>query len=322
MTSAFKNFFITFIICLLIFGFLGFQYAYPWLTNLVDFSEMGSQTSGDVSEEISEDVSTETSLPEIKDNYDENGDVFTAVILCVDSNGRAINTVFIDANGKSKQYIYCPIAHTVKATSEIGFTIPIGDLFSTMSLNEITQCVTAMTGIETKYCLRFTRDDLVTVAACIPGASVTLNEDIMFVNPEYKDYVAVPGEPYPDDYYISIANVDGRVLLNEKLNGKSKIEWLLEYNPNVDGSEYNTIYSLISKALIRQFFEQEGATMSTDVMSKIIANCDTNLSVDNASTHLSTIFSYNDYARHEINYPANWEIAVSKLRDLDGSYNK
>lgn len=79
MTSAFKNFFITFIICLLVFGFLGFQYAYPWLQSFIDFSDMGKDTSEEVSEEVSGDVSEESSVPVIEDNYDENGDIFTAV---------------------------------------------------------------------------------------------------------------------------------------------------------------------------------------------------------------------------------------------------
>ncbi len=322
MTSAFKNFFITFIICLLVFGFLGFQYAYPWLQSFIDFSDMGKDTSEEVSEEVSGDVSEESSVPVIEDNYDENGDIFTAVILCADSHNRALNIAFIDANGKTKQYIYCPILSSVKSTNEIGVNVPVGDLFSTMEPTEIAQCVSAMTGIQTDYCLRFSRDDLAIIASMIPGASVTLNEDITFINPGYKDYVPQAGVPYPDDYYISISNVDGRVLLNEKLNGRSKLEWLLEYNPNSDGGEYNALYSLISKSLIRQFFENESSTMSTEAMSRIINCCDTNLTTDKASTHLATIFSYDDYTRHEVSYPANWESAVVKLRELDGRYEQ
>ena len=101
------------------FGFLGFQYAYPWLQSFIDFSDMGKDTSEEVSEEVSGDVSEESSVPVIKDNYDENGDIFTAVILCADSHNRALNIAFIDANGKTKQYIYCPILSSVKKNSAV-----------------------------------------------------------------------------------------------------------------------------------------------------------------------------------------------------------
>lgn len=322
MSSAFRNFFITFAICLLVFGFVGFKFIYPWVSNVVNFDDM-AETSDSSENEVSEDTSESVSEPVVvPDDYDENGDVFTAVIMCVDSNGRALNTLFVDANGKSKQFVYCPISSSVKNVNEVGVMMPIGDMFSTMSPMGICQTVSAMTGIETKYCLRFTREGVREIAKLIPGASVTLNEDVIFVNPAYADYVPVIGQPYPDDYYITISNVDGRVLLNEQLNGKSKLDWLLEYNPTVDGSEYNALYSQISKALIKQFFQSESALKSTETMSKILLNCETNLALDSASGHLDTIFSYDDFQVHETNYPSNWETAVIKLRELDGSYNR
>lgn len=322
MSSAFRNFFITFAICLLVFGFIGLQYVYPWLTGIVNFDDMGDtsdNTASDVSGETSGDTSAPVTVPE--SDYDENGDVFTAAVMCVDSNGRALNCVFIDSNAKSKRFIYCPIATSVRISNEIGVAVPVGDLFSTMSPVNVCQTVSAMTGIETKYCLKFDRNDVRAIASMIPGASVELSEDIVIINPEYEDYIPVDGE-YPDDYYITISNVDGRVLLNEKINGKSKLDWLLEYNPNPDGKEYNAIYSQIAKSLIRQFFTNEGAMKSTQVMANVIKNCETNLTLDAASGHLDTIFSYDDFQKHETTFPSNWETAVTKLRDLDGSYNK
>ena len=323
MSSAFKNFFITFAICLLVFGFIGLQYVYPWLSGIVNFDDMGD-TSSDVSNnDISGETSEDTSTPVVPSNndFDEKGDVFTAVIMCVDSNNRALNCVFIDANAKTKRFIYCPMSTSLRVENEVGVAVPIGDLFSTMSPVNIAQNVSAMTGIETKYCLRFNRNNIKALSSIIPGASVTLNEDVIFINPEYEDFIPVDGE-YPDDFYITISNVDGRVLLNEKLNGKTKLEWLLEYNPNTNGKEYNAIYSQIAKSLMQQFFDNESALKSTQVMANIIKNCDTNLALDAASGHLDTIFSYDDFQLHETTFPSNWETAVTKLRDLDGSYNK
>lgn len=323
MSSAFRNFFITFAVCLLVFGFIGLQYVYPWLSDIVNFDDMGntSEDIGTSTDDTSSKVEDNNEVIINKGDYDENGDVFTAVVMCVDSNGRALNSVFIDSNAKSKRFIYCPIASSVRVANEIGVPVPVGDLFSTLSPSNICQMVSSMTGIETKYCLKFDRSDIRYLATQIPGASFVLGEEIIIVNPEYEDYIPVDGE-YPDDYYITISNVDGKVLLNEKINGKSKLDWLLEYNPNADGREYNALYSQIAKSLIRQFFDNEDALKSTSVMSGVIGHCDTNLTLDAASGHLETIFSYNDFQKHETTFPSNWETAVTKLRDLDGSYNK
>ncbi len=323
MSSAFKNFFITFAVCLLVFGFVGLKFIYPWVSDIVNFEELGENVSGDTSENVSGDTSEDTSHPVVvPDDFDENGDVFTAIVMCVDSKGSALNTVFIDSNGKSKQFIYCPISPTVKNTNEAGALVPIGDLFAIQSPEAICQTVSAMTGIETKYCLRFDREGVRALAQLIPGASVTLTEDVIIVNPLYADYIPVIGQPYPDDYYITISNVDGKVLLNEVLNEKTKLDWLLSYNPSADGSEYNALYTLIAKSLIKQFFASEDAMKSTEAMSRLLNCCQTNLTLDAASGHLETIFSYNDFRLHETTYPSNWETAVVKLRELDGSYNK
>lgn len=323
LSSAFRNFFITFAVCLLVFGFVGLKFIYPWVSDIVNFNDLGDDVSENTSGDVSEDTSEDTSLPPvINDDYDENGDVFTAVIMCVDSNGAPLNTVFIDSNAKSKQFIYCTLASTTKVQNEVGITLPISEFFVTMTPDAVSKAVSAMTGIETKYCLRFDKEGVRQLASLIPGASVTLSEDIIMINPVYADYIPVFGQPYPDDYYITISNVDGKVLLGEELSGKTKLDWLLEYNPSATGTEYNALYTLIAKSLIKQFFANENALKNTESMAQLLSLCETNLSLDAASGHLETIFSYNDFRVHETSYPANWETAVVKLRELDGTYNK
>ena len=321
MSSAFKNFFITFAICLLIFAFVGFSFVYDWLLEVLDFNDIG-ETSETVSEEVSDDVSFEQSEIDTPDNgIDENGDVFTAFVMCVDSDGKMLNGVFIDSNGKSKQFIYCPISPNLKTTNEIGVSIPLYDLFTKMSPDAICQCISALTGIQTDYCLRFDREGLKSIAKTIPGAYVELSETVTVKNPIYSNFVPEEGMPYPEDYYITVENnADGKVLLNDMIGTRTALEWLLEYNPNLDGIEYNALYTRIAKSIIRQFFTQENAMKSTETMATVISSCETNMTLDEASGHLDTIFSYNTFKRHEVNYPSNWESAVVRLRELDGSF--
>lgn len=321
MSSAFKNFFITFAICLLIFAFVGFSFVYDWLLEVLNFSDM-NETSETVSEEVSSETSSEQSEVIVPDDgIDEDGDVFTAFIMCVDSEGKMLNGVFIDSNGKSKQFIYCPLSPNIKSTNEIGVSIPLYDLFTSMSPDAICQCVTALTGIETDYCLRFDREGLKSIVKTIPGAYVELSETITVKNPIYSTFVPEAGMPYPEDYYITITNnADGKVLLNDMIGNRTALEWLLEYNPNLDGIEYNALYTRIAKSIIRQFFSQENAMKSTETMATVIASCETNMTLDEASGHLDTIFSYNTFKRHEVNYPSSWESAVIRLRELDGTF--
>jgi hypothetical protein len=135
-------------------------------------------------------------------------------------------------------------------------------------------------------------------------------------------YLPDESTPVPEDLYITVQNnADGKVLLNDLIGNRTALEWLLQYNPSHDGSEYNALYTKIAKSVIRQFLTQENAMKSTEIMSMLIANCETNMTLDDASAHIDTIFSYNTFKRHELNYPTNWEQAVIRLRELDGTLN-
>ena len=306
------------------FAFVGFTFVYDWLLDVLNFNDLGD-TSETVSTDVSGETSEEQSETIIPDTgVDENGDIFTAFIMCVDSNGKMLNGVFMDANGKSKQYIYCPISANIKTVNEIGVSVPLNDLFTAMSPEEVAQCVTSLTGIKTDYCLRFDREGLKTIVRSIPGAYVELGsiEEITLLNPIYSSYIPDESTPEPEDLYITVKNnADGKVLLNDLIGNRTALEWLLEYNPSHDGSEYNALYTKIAKSVIRQFLTQENAMKSTEIMSMLIANCETNMTLDDASAHIDTIFSYNTFKRHELNYPTNWEQAVIRLRELDGTLN-
>ncbi len=333
MSSAFKNFFITFAICLLIFGFLGITLVYEELKVLIMGDGTEESTTSDTSDsETSDTVSKDESDAVISD-YDENGDIFTAVIMCVDDDNRTVNCVFVDANGKTKQYLRCVIPANARVTNEVGELVPVSDLFALMTPEQICECVSAMTGIQTDYCIRFGKEDMLTLAQKIPGASITLQEDLYFTNPKYAGMIFSPDPvtgivSYPEDYTISITNTDGKVLLATPHGEKTNLEWLLEYIPagySPEAGEYTEYYSQIAKALFEQFFIQEHATKTSEILATIISISDTNLSLNDATSHLSTIFSHNDYNLHpKFTYPtnANWENAIKMLREADGRFNR
>ncbi len=322
MSSAFKNFFITFAICLVIFSFLGFQYAYPWLDEVFDLSEMGKKNSDNSQTEVSDSGSEVSEEP--KDTYyNDDGDVFTAVIIAADSNGRGVKMVFVDSNAKTRQYIHCTIGSNIKGNNTVGQSGQVKDIYASMTPDEICKSVTALTGIETQYCLRFTPDSLSAIAAVIPGASITLPAEIVFTNPEYKDEVYEKEEDKPKDYQLKISNVDNKVLLNEKYEDKTKLEWLLYYNASSECIfDENELYGLIAEALYDQFLANEVSTMNIEVMSRVLASCETNMRADDASKHLATIFSHNDFTYHDVALNPDWADAAKELRDLDGSYNR
>ncbi len=323
MTSAFKNFFITFAVCLLVFVFLGFRYAEPWLEGVFDinFDKDTSETSSEVvSEETSE--SDDFSVPDFDNsNYNPDGDIFTAFVMCVDGDGKMVTGAFIDANGKTKRFVYCPIPATITVPLNVGDkTATIGDLFATLTNEEICQCVSAMTGIQTDYCLRFDRDSLAKIAAKLPNPSVALNDAF------------IPAMEIPDEIdentemqYVEVDD-DGTINLNDRKNGKTNLEWILSYTP----SDYNTeihgeftqYYKVVSQAIIRAVFQHENDFKNSESIGTILNACDSNLNPNTAVSLMDTIFSYGTFDRYdEFVYSKNRDTSIAALRGFDGRYN-
>ena len=189
-----------------------------------------------------------------------------------------------------------------------------------VSMSDASMCsaFSALTGIPVDYCLRLTRANLAQLGKIVPGTYVKISEDISFMDPKYEDFEPEAGEPYPDDYFVTISSKGGKVYLNEKINGRTNLEWLLDYNPSGDeDTEYNAYYAMIAKALIRQFFEQEGALKNTGTLTSVIRGKQTNLTANDISTNLDIIFG-GGFRKSDITYPGNWERAVETLRKLDG----
>ena len=319
MTSAFKNFFITFTICLLVFAFLGWNQVLPAINTMLQPDETSNDTSDNGQNDTSES-SDDSSVIVEDDFYDEDGDIFTAAILCVDSNDRVINCAFIDSNGKTKQYIRCTIPASTKTTNEVNVPVSVGDLLGRMSPEEICQAITAMTGIQTDYCFKFDKEGVKAIAEMIPNLSITLETSITVKRAE------VFGDTSTDDTegVIPADTVipSGQVLLSTELDGRTYLDWLMEYTPYHNGEEYTRYYSAIAEEVFEQFFRQETALKSNSVIAAVINSCETNLTVDVASEYLEAMFAYDDFQYHDLNYPPSWETAVSDLREIDGRYNR
>lgn len=313
LSSAFKNFFITFVACLVVFGFVGFQFAYPWLSEALSLNGT-SEASEDVSAVSGED-STDTEVSD-GSGVDAKGDIFTALITCESESGSVLASAFIDANGQTKRFVYCRIPANATVYGESGVLAPVSDMFSENGASSVTSCVTAMTGVQTDYFLAVRRSTLPVLVSMMQGAYFDLSFDIKYVNPAYAGFTPTEGEGYPDDYYVFIPQ--GRIALDE-----STLSQLLAYNPNLDGSEYNTVYLSICRTLITQFFTSQVQNVkNTDRLAVLLAACRTNITSDDVSKHLDTIFTYSTYQLKEMDYPTrNWQNAVKTIREADGRYD-
>ena len=330
MSSAFKNFIITFLICLLIFSILGTM-AHKAL--MEGFDNFGKSSGQD--DESSDATSEAVSQPEPENNdVDNGGDVFTAVVLCVDEDNKVVNCAFIDANERTGKYIRCEIPPETRISCEYGSSIPIAYLFGTMSPDTVCNYVSAMTGIETDYCFRFQKDDMGTIAGLMSAPSIKLSspvriplfdedEELEDDEADTEGDVSEEGEENEDDKYVVIENDDnGKVNLNKSTEGKSNLEWLLESEKDESGSSRNKMYHDISKALFDNFFVDQASTKKVSVLTKLMSISDNNFNSNAANQHIEAMFSNAKFDYHSPTYTNNRGAMVDELQRLDGRYNK
>ena len=102
MTTALRNFLITFFVLILVFAFVGYRWIYPGLKGVVDewFADDESSAPAEESGSSGDTSRVDDSsapVPDTSGIVNENGDVFTAVVMSIDYKGSALICTFIDA---------------------------------------------------------------------------------------------------------------------------------------------------------------------------------------------------------------------------------
>lgn len=332
MSSAFKNFFITFVICLLVFGFIGGVYVYPLLKEVLDFSDMGPDTSENNTSspqgDTSDDNSDTSDGPVVDGNYfDASGDVFTAVIVALDDNGNVSQCVFLDENAKTKQIIYCPINPNTIYFNEAGGLAEVKHLFAVMSPKEICQCVTAMTGIPVDYCFVMDKNSIKSIAALMDDCYSVMPGDVT----EIIRYTVTEEEQTADlpagEYEVKITNIGNQVKLNEELYGKTKLEWLL-HRDGEENRQQTNYYGMICKDLLSQFLNNKKNKDMQTMLSVLDACKATNMTATDVANHLDTIFSFDSFQYNTYSYPISCHDVndrndiIADLRELDRSFGR
>ncbi|MBO4453322.1 MAG: hypothetical protein J5793_05250 [Clostridia bacterium] len=310
MSSAFKNFFITFVICLLVFGFLAFKFGRPAIADALNFEgviDSKNDSEADVSDtsDTSKVPDTSSAVSSNDDDYDPEGDIFTAVIAAVDDEGHALGCVFIDSTAKTRRYIKCSVPVSETVSNEIGEPIPLSDLFVIASNESVCKAFQSITGLKTDYCVRVDKNALVALVSLMPSAYYDVTENISLMNPAYEGVTFPEGETYPDDYYVNVALSGERVKLGEKLFGKTKLEWIIEYD--------SAKQLFISRALLDQVLSLDSGMKSSKKLNDFLASTSTNLNNTALSKNLELIFSFDSFRSYEIKYSGS-----KKLIDLDG----
>lgn len=303
MTGAFKNFFITFVVSLIAFGLLGWFVIYPALTQLSDPPEPeSSYTESDFEISDSDPDDPDTTKPDKK--------ILTAVLVGKAKDGFPASVIYLRINELTQTFSYSYLPLELMAGNDIGVDTPIKTLFYQSSGDTVIKKISVLTGIKPDFYIFMGASELKSLVAQMKDPYLDITREIRYINPIYaKEYKDTPEHEIPEDAYIVIN--PGRNTLDPEM-----IDWLMDYNPNFDGSEYHIIAKQLYESLFIQFFTNSGTKNKTapyKLWNDFKNN--TNILLTDIDEYIDILFTYDSYRLKHISYPSDWTRAITAYKD-------
>lgn len=309
LSSAFKNFFITFGVCLIVFGLIGWQLVYPAIDNI-----MSNTSNTDVSE-VSSDNSTDTSgeVTEPPIIVDE-GETFTSVIIGKAADGLAASVIYLRVNESNKTFSYCYIPADTQIGSNIGKDVPIKYMATQIDGGSIAKKISALTGVSIDYYAVLGMEELTAVVGQLNEAYIDIPQEIKYPNPEFAEQIAElsEGEEIPDEYNIIIPQ--GRNTIDADI-----VKNIMNYNPT-GGNEYHVLTKKLYETVFIQFFTNPGTKKNNSALYSLLNDIEnTNITPGVIDKNLDLIFTYDVYQLNQINYPSNadWTRTIELFKDKE-----
>ncbi|HBL85464.1 MAG: hypothetical protein A2Y17_06095 [Clostridiales bacterium GWF2_38_85] len=284
MSSGFRNFFITFVLALIVFG-IG---AYKIMPAVIDFiippetseteSEVSETSSEPNSQAESQTTSTNTSEPEVK------GESFTSIILGKDLYGNIDAIMLIKVNKETKSYIISSIPADTMLQID-GANIRLRDLLKTRDISFYKDKITAITGLAVDYYAILDIEGLISMTDMLDGLYYNIPRDMFYEDPE-------------QDLVIDLKK--GRTKLTGDIVGQ-----LVRFVPeNGDLGRIELQRDLIQSMFV-QMLTLENVSKAPSLFDKMLENAETNFTMEMFNNNVELIFSYASYSKIVVQYPGS-----------------
>ncbi len=294
MASSMRNFFVTFVLALLIFGGLAFFF-YDDLAAFLPQSETEESEDAAMSEEPSRSTSEPSEISVVL-----NGEVLNGLIVTKNADGEVLGAYFLRYNSGVYKIISCELSLSVSLYNEVGALVPLGDYLRIYTIEEAAKAVCALTGYSADFYLEVTPDSLNGLIEQMHNPHYLVRQEIHYVNPIYED---VSVGAVPPDYY---KHVDaGEIALTAET-----LSVILEHYSLCDGADGHESYDKMLTGLYQSLFEQVMGEQKTifsvdpDRFARALSGMKTNLDSTFLTEYADLLFKYTDadYTIQEIPY--------------------
>ena len=302
MLASFRNFFITFVLALALFGGLAYRY-YGDLVALLPGQEI-EETSEDTSDDTSGTVSdeSETDIPIFIDPPQTEGDelgVLNGLFVCKSEKGEVLNAKFVRINSETRKVVTCALSLGTVVYNDVSAPVPIRDYLRIYSGEKASQVICSLIGYRADFYLELTPDALDEMVTWMIEPYYIMMRELKHVNPIYADLEIDETTVFPVDYYTYVPS--GNLLLDEKV-----IATIREHYTVCDGKEdgHDSMEMLLSgiyDSLLTQLFTKQKDVMLDDParLAMVLSGAETNLDVNFLQEKVELLMKYKGDSNYE-----------------------
>ena len=288
MSKGFRNFFITFILALIAFGFI----AYKMVPSAVDFflpAESGSNVSGSESETSRTDTSYETSpsseSSEVSTPIDDiKGNSFTTLVLGTDMYGNVDAAMLIKVNKETKTYLIVSIPTDMQLQID-GVQQKLKILLKSRDITFFKEKITAITGLKIDYYAVFDINGLIKTVDKLDNIYFNIPNDMKYEDPEQS---------------LVIDLKKGRT----KLTGDI-VSQLVRFVPTTGETGRLELQRSLIQSMLVQVLTMENVSKAPSLVESIVSNSNTNINLQAINGNTDLIFKYASFTKQVVQYPGS-----------------
>ena len=294
MSAAFRNFILTFIIMLLVFGFIAYKALPDIRAVLFPEPEVSAEESSEPAEESSggENTSSESSSdeqPAVEDN------VFECIIAAKNDAGAVCSLIFVSVSELNKTYTVCriPVDLHVK---DGGIYRTLASQLGANNADYMLRKLSPLVGRELRHYINCNTDSLVALvsAAEKAGSHITVNipYQVRYLDPSFIDI-----EDKSEEMYKTLS---GSVMLDTENIGPV-------FNSYADDQSVTDYYfqdSTLGMSIFHVVCSIAGIGTDTTTLAKLHGSVRTDIPLSDVLKYSRLLFAYSLYSVKQVTYPS------------------
>ena len=244
MAASLRNFFITFVLALVLFVGLAWYYYGDLMALLPQDAEEGTESvQGTMSGETSQGT---IYLPDVDS---DNLGILHGLVVRKNTKGEVMSATFLRLNSDRKAVLACELPLTMTLYNDVGSLVPLRDYLRIYDEERCSIAVASLVGYHADFYLEYSPDSLEAMVENMVDPHYNIDKEIKYVNPVYADQTFEPDTPYPADYWLYV-EAGANTLSTEKLAA------IRQHYSTCDGSDGHGTFDALASSVLTELFRQ------------------------------------------------------------------